>query len=289
MAVFYCLNCDPKQPKYVRNMPYFAMLTKDQFADNFPLLGFPSSRSAPLPYACFNTTTNGASTTLTDFANDPANLLTCYSTRGQQILLSRNWVISAFGIQPHILNVFDTCMLQKNAPCLDLSGAIIPNRDRYTCGNDLINPGRFYADDTAICDLAGVLPNSTDCKVLVTEKALNQDSFGTPQIDENFGFRLVEDRSCTTDEYNTWVGLYARQGNGSDTFNPTVLNGPSCLMTRDQVVDMNANVLPLIGGQAVTVTPEYIDAAGEFAFSNAHALTAPALLVALLVLLAVLF
>jgi hypothetical protein len=111
----------------------------------------------------------------------------------------------------------------------------------------------------------------------------------TPQIDENFGFRLVDDRSCTADEYSDWVGLIARQGNGSDTFNPHVLNGPTCRMTRNQVIDMNANVLPLIGGEAVNVTPEYIDPNGELAFSSAHALAAPALMVALFVLLAALF
>lgn len=288
LAVLYCLNCDPKQPKYVRNLPYFAMLTQDEFADSFPLIGFPSSRSAPLPYSCYNVTFGGSSATLTDFAKDPANLLTCFSTRGQQVLISREWVRSELKIEPNILSLFDTCMLQKNAPCLDLTGAIIPNRDRFMCGNDLVNPGRMFASDRAVCDLAGVAHNSTECKFIVTEKALNQDSFGTPQIDENFGFRLVEDRACTNDEYNTWVGLFARQGNGTDVFNPVVLNGPACLMTQTQVIDMNANVLTLTGGTQVNVTADFINANGEIAFSSASALVFPALLAFLFMALATL-
>jgi hypothetical protein len=89
---------------------------------------FPSSRSAPLPYQCYNVSFGGEDTQLTDFARDPANLLTCYATREQQVLVSRSWVAQAFKIEPHIMSIFDTCMLQKNAPCLDLSSAIIPNR-----------------------------------------------------------------------------------------------------------------------------------------------------------------
>ena len=66
----------------------------------------------------------------------------------------------------------------------------------------------------------------------------------TPGIAENFGFRLVENRMCTTAEYSAWVAQYeanlqAAFGPGGDVnlFNPHVANGPTCLMTREMVLN----------------------------------------------------
>ena len=89
---------------------------------------FPTSRNPPLPYACFDVSTTGSNAALNNFSMDPANIVTCFSTRSQQVLVSRDWFASNFGTAPNLMGVYDGCMIQKSAPCLALSGAIIPNR-----------------------------------------------------------------------------------------------------------------------------------------------------------------
>jgi hypothetical protein len=107
-------------------------------------------------------------------------------------------MVSTFQIRPNIMSIFDQCMVQKNAPCLDINGAIIPNRgmppffssyllflsssfslsDRFVCGNDLVNPGLFFTTSNGICDLNSIPSSSDDCRFLMLERALNQDSLG---------------------------------------------------------------------------------------------------------------
>jgi hypothetical protein len=65
----------------------------------------------------------------------------------------------------------------------------------------------------------------------------------TPNIHENFGIRLVEDRLCTDDEYTKWEQAYkdniaASMVNETTvySFNPFLANGPTCRMTKQQVL-----------------------------------------------------
>ena len=55
-------------------------------------------------------------------------LANCLSTRKVQVLISRDWMINTFHIYPHVMSVFDTCLLYRSVPCLDQFGTILPNR-----------------------------------------------------------------------------------------------------------------------------------------------------------------
>lgn len=288
LGILYCLNCDPNQPTYVRNLPYYPLSTIDGYLNSYPLLGFPSHNTAPLPDACYNISDVGAQPTLTAIGNESSNFKQCFSTRPQQLLVCSDFLNNQFNSGLNILSVFDKCMLQKSAPCLSLIGAIIPNRARFTCGNDLVDPGKFYSSDVTICTDMGVSADSLWCTMLLIERAFNQDHFSTPLIDENFGIRVVDrNHRCSDDEYQAWYSNARAIYQGTAQFNAHVLNGPTCLMTRLQVVHMNTVVLGDIGGtNLVAMHLDYIPEDGEACFNSATNLQAHlGLLIALLSLL----
>lgn len=296
LSTLYCMNCDPNQPRYMRNMAYVPMLTMEEYLWLYPLVQFPTTRSPPLPSTCFKVSTDGnRNVSLTSYflsnMNNAGSLVNCLSTRGMMVLVSKQWMVDVFHIYPNVMSVFDTCLLYRSVPCLDQFGTILPNRDRFTCGKEIVNPSSFYgtlANQKAlqypnICQLNGLSTapgKDYDCRVLYLERALNTDAFGTPQLDENFGFRLVDNRPCTDAEYNTWKDNYNATVNSADPYaiNFHVLSGPTCLMTKAQAIDLQG----LVGGAG---TFDYFQ--DEMAFNSAAALQ-PALVAVLLVVLVVL-
>lgn len=171
LAKFYCMNCDPEQPRYVR----------------------------PFPWAGVDGNPGGG--------------------RAVVLLISKAWAFDGFGVDPILAGPkgrFKECGLKKSSPCLDIEGNPIPDRDRYTCGDDYVVPSDFTQSD----DSGAVDP------VASIEAFMNADSMGPPVIDEGFGFYIVNDAPCKDSElvtaYQDVTSAAAQQ--------------PRCLRTQDQLI-----------------------------------------------------
>lgn len=72
--------------------------------------------------------------------------------REKTILICQDWAEKNFGSNKEgsgkeagrFLEVFKECGILKSMPCMDINGDLIPERDRYTCGDDLIMPDKEY-------------------------------------------------------------------------------------------------------------------------------------------------
>lgn len=114
IAKWYCMNCDPQQPKYIRHI---------QKAGE-----------------------GGGHA-------DKKVLLVC-----------QEWASDGFGVNPVLEGPgdrYNECGLLKSSPCLDVSGEGIPDRDRYTCGDDLVYPNsyRVESEETGLTDIVASLEN----------------------------------------------------------------------------------------------------------------------------------
>ena len=100
----------------------------------------------------------------------------------------------------------------------------------------------------------------------------------TPQLDEAFGFRLVNG-SCTDADYSSWETNY-NSTIASGPFNAHIMNGPSCLMSKEQVIRINKLV------QGIDLTPDRVNAEAAF---NAAGAAVPSLLLAVAAVVALVF
>jgi hypothetical protein len=179
IAKWYCMNCDPEQPQYVRQI-----LKADPEPDN----------GEDNPHAEKNV-----------------------------ILVCQDWAADGFGVNPVLDgpgNRYNECGLLKSSPCLGVNGEQIPDRDRYTCGDDLVYPNSYAQhDDDGVTDVVASL-----------EAFMNEASMGPPLLDENFAFHIIPEDSdgpifCTKDELQQ---LYKPEDTDGD-FNPR------CLRTEAQL------------------------------------------------------
>ena len=67
-----------------------------------------------------------------DISTIASTVQKCFATRNQQILISKQWVKKHLTLNDHVFGIFDQCMMQKSAPCLDEEGAIVPNRGNFS-------------------------------------------------------------------------------------------------------------------------------------------------------------
>eukprot|EP00041_Stephanoeca_diplocostata_P012769 m.214758 g.214758 ORF g.214758 m.214758 type:complete len:411 (+) comp19079_c0_seq1:174-1406(+) len=158
LAKFYCLNCDPNQPRYIR-----------------PAQSINGSALA------------GGGGVSYELNEDDQNIL----------MISRSWAENEFGVNPILAGPDDrlqNCGLLVSSPCQGFNNGAsedIDNRDRYTCGDDLVIP----PNDHKVLDANGNV--DTDASFMTF---LNTPSLGTPFVDEMFFFGLVKDETCTDAE-----------------------------------------------------------------------------------------
>ncbi|EGD73518.1 hypothetical protein PTSG_05222 [Salpingoeca rosetta] len=102
--------------------------------------------------------------------------------RDSTLLICKDWADEQFGD----LGRFDGCGLLVSSPCLGEMGLEIDNYDRYVCGDDIVIPSLLKNDS---------LTDSQDVEVF-----LNFNSLGTPEMDGDYGFKLVRNKECTDAE-----------------------------------------------------------------------------------------
>jgi len=149
IAKMYCITCDPRQPRYIRN--------------------------AAKPGA-------------------PAN---------QSLLVCEDWAKRELGD----LTRFDACGLLVSATCENADGESL-DRNRYTCGDDLIFPSQEWDD------------GASDEENY--EAFLNTENLGPPVLE--YAYRVVKNEPCDTTAIM-----------GSEN--------PSCLMTAAQLVARRGDYL----------------------------------------------
>ena len=104
----------------------------------------------------------------------------------------------------------------------------------------------------------------------------------TPQLDENFAFRLVDNRPCNDQEYTAWKAEYTATLNGDLMLvNTHILNGPTCLLSKNQAIDINN----FIGSNGISTFNHFQD---EICFSGAAPQPLALLLLAVVTLAALL-
>ncbi len=78
---------------------------------------------------------------------------------------------------------------------------------------------------------------------------------------------------CSEREYHTWYSSARAIYEGTTPFNAHVLNGPTCLMTRLQVVHLNTVAVGNLGGVNVLgMHLDYMPEDGEACFNSAATL-----------------
>eukprot|EP00049_Salpingoeca_infusionum_P017672 m.353965 g.353965 ORF g.353965 m.353965 type:complete len:345 (+) comp16874_c0_seq1:131-1165(+) len=195
MAQLYCLNCDPNQPRFVRNMQPFDSESK---------------RGYDKPYA---------------------------------MLLCEPWVTARFREEYQNLSSFDACGFLKSSPCLgigpDGEEHAIGDRDRYTCGDDIVIPSAAYGNGGSDDEL---------------EAFFNDDSMATPNLDEDHLFFIVNEANCTD------VEAY------SDLM-------PRCLLNKEQLTNRRTYFAEFVNGTRNctldTDTDFSVSACAEFDALNA--------------------
>jgi hypothetical protein len=129
--------------------------------------------------------------------------------RPQSLLLCKSWIDTDFRARDTLNNLkqLDSCGLLVSSPCLGDSGEALDDRDRYTCGDDIVIPTNEVGSD------------GTDEQL---EAFFNFQSMGPPNLDEGFSFWIVDDKY-----------------DGSDRFMCTDAEAehimPRCMMTAEQV------------------------------------------------------
>jgi hypothetical protein len=263
MAKIYCMNCDPQQPRYVRNEPLVPYCDPrgdcgDGEANYQMWRLYPGDA-----FSSFNSSTEFTAATLPNITAPDATavdgeisvealdslagadlvsgqgadtlpdlntgfVMAPINKRSNTILLCRDWVTGNFGGEfktdsnkNNWLSIFNQCGVLKSTPCSDVDGNPIPGRDRYFCGDDLIMPSVTY---TRI------------------EEFLNDFSMMTPQLDENFGFKVVDNRPCTDAELDALVQANGDTPLASALLKPSVWTdaaynqfNPNCLRTAAQI------------------------------------------------------
>mmetsp|Transcript_17261 Transcript_17261/g.44991 ORF Transcript_17261/g.44991 Transcript_17261/m.44991 type:complete len:413 (+) Transcript_17261:180-1418(+) len=199
LAKLYCMNCDPQQPRYVRPTMSINVNTDPDSITNIEGMAIAS------------------------YANGDA------ATRGNlnQLLISQAWAAGEFGTNPILSGPSDRfakCGLLVSSPCQGDAGPL-DNRDRYTCGDDLFIPPEAFR----------VVNSSTGAVNAVEsfEKMLNTDDLGTPQLDQRYYFRVIEERTCTDAE-------------------AAAKTAPDCLRTAEQITNVAISGLTTTFGAATT-------------------------------------
>lgn len=182
LATFYCLNCDPQQPDYVR----LGLSSLDDDA------GTPYSENG-------NSGEHGGDYGVSGTTGDPVGFSS--EEDKQTLLVDVAWAQSEFKTDPLLAGPDDRlskCGLLVSVPCMGDNGEPLEGRDRYMCGDDLIIP----SNPDHGCLIYNSSSSSTH-DVLVNaslEQFLNLDSLGTPLLDESFYFKLVRNSFCSNEE-----------------------------------------------------------------------------------------
>lgn len=177
LATFYCLNCDPEQPDYIR----LGLSSYDE--DN----GEPYSENG----------VDGGHYGVNGVTGDPVGF--SGEDDKQTLLVDVEWAQTEFKTSPLLAGPDDRlskCGLLVSVPCMGDNGEPLDGRDRYMCGDDLIIPSN--PDHGAL-----VFNSSNENQVLINaslEQFLNLDSLGTPLLDESFYFKLVRNSACSDEE-----------------------------------------------------------------------------------------
>lgn len=192
LAQWYCMNCDPDQPSYVRDAPHDPIDPDCNGDDD----------------GCGSSPSEG---------------------RDQTLLVCEDWAESSFGKDPILEGPngrFDLCGLLKSSPCLDGAGNAIPDRDPYTCGDDLVIPSSYI-----ISNVDGTVNTR-----MSLEAFMNVDSMGPPLLNEGFYFKIVprvdENGAAKFCDEDDLITDYAAL-NVSAGARPQ----PNCLRTKDQLTE----------------------------------------------------
>eukprot|EP00118_Oscarella_pearsei_P025035 m.307357 g.307357 ORF g.307357 m.307357 type:complete len:223 (+) comp42184_c0_seq1:40-708(+) len=120
---------------------------------------------------------------LGDVRDHPMGVLYCMPCSPEQpnfvngtiVYLCQDWVDKAFGSGEDLFatNRLNKCGLLVSSPCLDGDGKVIPDRDRYVCGDDYIIPTKDEYSSVA--------------------KFLNETSAGPLGLsaDDGYGFMII--------------------------------------------------------------------------------------------------
>jgi hypothetical protein len=191
LAQWYCMNCDPEQPSYVRAAAH-EPLSPDCNADDD---------------GCGSSPGEGRDSTL---------------------LICEDWARASFGTDPILEGPngrFDLCGLLKSSPCLDGDGVTIPDRDPYTCGDDLVIPSSYIVSDSD--------GNVNEKDSL--EAFMNVDSMGPPILNEDFYFKIVPRYDANGQESWCDETVLETAYAALDT-TAGEMPQPVCLRTKDQLV-----------------------------------------------------
>jgi len=204
LATFYCLNCDPEQPDYVR-------------------VGMSSAAGEGDAYS--------------ESANDAVNGGNYYGDAVQKtgdskggddkgtLLVDVEWAKREFKTDP-LLSGPDSrlskCGLLVSVPCMGSENdeIILSGRDRYTCGDDLVIPSN---PDHGVLVYNASAPCGQGCEALHNaslEAFLNFPSIGTPLIDETYYFKLVRNEECTDDEATAFLNPHCLRSASQQTDPP---------------------------------------------------------------------
>lgn len=156
LAQWYCMNCDPDQPGYVRDAEH-----------------------QPLSPDC-----NGGTDGEGGGDDDDGCGFSPGEAPGQALLVCEDWAEASFGVDPILEGPngrFDLCGLLKSSPCLDGNGDTIPDRDPFTCGDDLVIPSSYVVSRA---------DGSVNTRKSL-EAFMNVDSMGPPLLMEGFYFKIV--------------------------------------------------------------------------------------------------
>eukprot|EP00055_Hartaetosiga_balthica_P018646 m.135005 g.135005 ORF g.135005 m.135005 type:complete len:269 (+) comp9803_c0_seq1:65-871(+) len=150
------------------------------------------------------------------------------STGTEHMLICKDWASAAFGVSASLKNltVFDECGLLISSSCLDGNGTEIPDRDRYTCGDDIVIPSNIW--DPSLSE------------VLNLENFFNFPNLGTPNFDD-FHYRVVSNVQCTDPQAQT--------------------DDPDCIRTQQQNQDyygMQIDYPEMCFGSAASVSAMFI-------------------------------
>jgi len=210
LAMLYCLGCDPRQPAYVR---------PTQWIDP----GWPNPGDTS-------------------------------KNRDTTILVCKSWILDHFGggskpADPFYQHgeaflagkhsMYDQCGLLVSAPCLDGIGAVIPDRDRYMCGDDQLIPSVKYALPQHIVNGEGVTDVAKyAAQVEAVEAMINAESVGPFGMDDDFGLRIVNDVVENVLEDGTVVPTATKTPCTTEYLTKSYAAGdlnPRCLRTADQI------------------------------------------------------
>jgi hypothetical protein len=217
LATFYCLNCDPEQPDYIR-------------------IGMSSMAAEEQPYSVAASGAVGGG----DYYGDTTKITG--DSKGEDdkgtLLVDVEWAAREFKTDP-LLSGPDSrlskCGLLVSVPCMGTENDdhVLAGRDRYTCGDDLIIPSN---PDHGVLVWNTSAPCGEQCEALHNaslEAFLNFPSIGTPLIDESYYYKLVRNVECTADEATAFLN-------------------PHCLRSADQMTSLTNDELSRVHNVTMT-------------------------------------